>query len=233
MIFVTGDTHRKFSRVVEYIEQDIIKEGDILIILGDVGINYYTDSSDIQLKKKLNKLGITFFCVQGNHELRPENLDTYKLVEWNGGMVYIEEEFPNLVFAKDGEIYTLEDKKYLVCGGAYSVDKEVRILRGLHWFKDEQPSKKNLKILEENLCEVDYKVNYVLTHTCPQKYTPTEAFMSGVDQSKVDRSTEIALDKIEDKLEYDKWFCGHWHINKNIDKIEFMFEKLKMVSEKP
>lgn len=64
----------------------------------------------------------------------------------------------------------------------------------------------------------------VLTHTCPAKYIPVEAFLSWLDQSTVDQSTEDWLDEIEEHLEYQDWFCGHWHINKRIDKIHFLME---------
>ena len=65
----------------------------------------------------------------------------------------------------------------------------------------------------------------VLSHTTPLKYEPVEVFMSGVDQGSVDKSTEIWLDGIEDRLEYKKWYCGHYHTEKKIDKLEIMFEK--------
>ena len=42
MIYVTGDTHREFSR---FSRLDLTKD-DMIIVLGDVGINYYLDSSD-------------------------------------------------------------------------------------------------------------------------------------------------------------------------------------------
>ena len=45
-----------------------------------------------------------------------------------------------------------------------------------------------------------------------------------VDQSRVDKSTEVWLDGIEDRLEYKKWYCGHYHTEKKIDKLEIMFE---------
>ena len=48
--------------------------------------------------------------------------------------------------------------------------------------------------------------------------------MSGVDQSQVDKSTEIWLDEIEGRLEYKKWYCGHYHTEKKIDKLEIMFQ---------
>ena len=72
-------------------------------------------------------------------------------------------------------------------------------------------------------------VDFVLTHTCPLKYVPREAFLSFIDQSTVDNSTECWLDKIEESLSYAVWFCGHWHIEKHIDKIHFIFDKFEVV----
>ena len=43
MIYITGDTHREFYRL-HNIEQN---KDNILIILGDAGINYYLNDEDI------------------------------------------------------------------------------------------------------------------------------------------------------------------------------------------
>lgn len=67
----------------------------------------------------------------------------------------------------------------------------------------------------------------MLSRTCPAKHTPTEAYFSGIDQSKVDKSTEDWLDTIEDRLTYQRWYCGHWHINKHIDCIHFLFSDVE------
>jgi len=75
-------------------------------------------------------------------------------------------------------------------------------------------------------------VDLVLSHTCPAKYIPHEAMMPFVDQSTVDRSTEDWLDGIEDRLQYDAWYCGHWHINKHIDRMHFLFHELAWLPEK-
>lgn len=48
-------------------------------------------------------------------------------------------------------------------------------------------------------------------------------FLASVDQSRVDTSTEKWLDKIEESIDYKAWFCGHWHTDKRIDKIHFLF----------
>jgi 3-oxoacid CoA-transferase subunit A len=45
-----------------------------------------------------------------------------------GGKVFIESDYHNLIFAKNGEFYTIDNKKVLVIGGAYSIDKEYRLI---------------------------------------------------------------------------------------------------------
>lgn len=225
MIYITGDTHRDFSRFYK-----LKKDSDnMLIVLGDVGINYYLYEEDKNCKESLKKLKLKLFCVRGNHEERPENISTYKEVEMFCGKVFIEEEYPNLIFAKDGEIYNIDGKKILVIGGAYSVDKQYRLLHGYKWFKDEQLTKKEMDTILEKVKGKHFDI--VLTHTCPYKYEPREVFMQGLDQSKVDKSMEHFLDEIEENISYDKWYCGHYHTEKQVDKLEFMFGRIKIFNK--
>ena len=127
MIYITGDTHRKFERVQTFCKKYVTNKEDTLIILGDAGINYFGGQKDRELKTMLNKLPITMLCIHGNHEMRPDSIVTYKETEWRSGVVYVEPEFPNLFFAKDGEIYEFAGNRCVVIGGAYSVDKPVRL----------------------------------------------------------------------------------------------------------
>ena len=75
------------------------------------------------------------------------------------------------------------------------------------------------------------KIDIVLSHTCPFKYEPTEMFLQGIDQSTVDDSTERWLDKIEEAIEYKAWFCGHWHVNKRVDKMHFLFHDFESMEQ--
>lgn len=226
MIYITGDTHGEFSRIEKFCHVFQTTKDDILIILGDAGINYFGES-DNKLKKYLQSLPITFFCIYGNHEERPENIKTYKEVKKFSGIVYQEDAYSNLLFAKDSEIYNLNQKKVLVIGGAFSVNKELMIQNGYKWFKDEQPSFKIKQKVLENLEKNNNKVDVILSHTCPYKYLPHEMFHIGVDQNKVDQSLERFLDKLENSVNYQKWYCGHFHTDKIIDKMVFMFEGIK------
>ncbi len=225
MIYITGDKHADFNDVFSFCKTNNTSLDDILIILGDSGINYYNDENDNVLKNNLAKLPITLFSIHGNHEERCENIKTYKTKIFHSGTIYYEEQYPNILFAKDGEIYDFNNKKVLVIGGAYSVDKYIRLARGYRWYESEQPSEevkqKVLKLIDEN-----NNIDIILTHTCPYKYIPIETFISGIDQSTVDSSTERFLDLVEEKLNYKIWYCGHYHINKKIDKIKFMFNDI-------
>lgn len=232
MIYITGDTHGNMSRIQYFCSRLQTKLSDILIILGDAGINYYGPESrkDRKIKEELKSLPITLFCIHGNHEMRPQTIDSYKLRTFKGGKVWVEDEYSNIIFAKDGEFYNFKENgvnyKTLVIGGAYSVDKYYRLSRGYNWFEDEQPSKQIKERVEQQIKKNGYSVDVVLTHTCPLKYEPREWFLPMINQNSVDKSTEEWLDKIEENLEYKKWYCGHYHGEKKIDKLEFLFESI-------
>ena len=270
--YITGDTHGNLKQIHSFCYKMKTTTDDTLVILGDVGINYFNTEQEKKAKAKYNNFGITMLCIHGNHEERPFNIPSYKTKKWKGGIVYYEEEYPNILFAKDGEIYDLDGKKCIVIGGAYSVDKWFRIfkayavcqyfmderlsdteyenailyLRGeksdndgtireslskayellpqgyCTWFKDELPSKEIKMFVESQLA--NNQIDVVFSHTCPEKYIPKEMFLKDIDQSSVDNSVEMWLDKIENNLKYQKWYCGHWHTDKTTEKMTFLFK---------
>lgn len=114
-----------------------------IIILGDAGINFSGSRYDGLKKELLESLPITIFSIHGNHEQRPYTIDSYKEKLWHGGTVYYEEEYPGLLFAKDGEIFDLNGKQTVVMGSAYSIDKEIRLAYGWGWWEDERPRKES------------------------------------------------------------------------------------------
>ena len=221
--YITGDTHGNFNRIDYFCQRFETSKEDILCILGDAGINYYLNKKDYMLKQVLQDMPITFFCIHGNHEERPFNISTYITKKWNGGTVYYEEEFPNILFAKDGEIYNINGKSILVIGGAYSVDKEYRLLKGWSWFKDEQPNKEIVKYIEKQITKQRH-FDIVLTHTCPIKTEPRHMFLPFIDQSKVDKTTELFLQRVADWITFDNWYFGHFHGHWDNGKYHMLFE---------
>ena len=228
--FITGDKHRHFDRVKEFCREMNTRRKDVLIVLGDAGFNFYDDKRDDDLKKEISALNITLFCLHGNKENRPQNVGTYGIRSFCGGKVYYEPQYPNIYFAIDGEIYTFEGKKYMVVGGAHSVDKMRCLEEGTPFWFDEMPNDTIKAKVELELQNQDNKIFGMMTHTCPIDYLPTEMFISTMQNASikrkphkakskklfkpdVDRSTEIWLGELEKNLDYEVWFCGHYHID--------------------
>lgn len=228
-IFITGDTHADFGKLWRLHRDHHTTYEDIVIILGDSGINYMSGNIARITKENITRLPLTVFCIHGNHEQRPENIPTYTQEEWMGGTVYRESAYANLIFAKDGEIYYINGHDFFVIGGAYSPDKQYRIQHKYPWFEDEQPSELIKKCAEEKLAKIGFKVEYVLTHTCPYSCIPFDVIGKNELYGEIDYSTEQWLQKIESKTEYEHWLCGHYHIDYNYQKVRFLFNDIVLV----
>lgn len=231
MIWVTGDTHGNFVRLDAFCRKKETVREDTIIILGDAGFNYHLDERDIRKKEYAGTFPATIFCIHGNHEARPQQIPTYLEGNYCGGRVLYEKAYPNILFAIDGEVYDFGGYSCIAIGGAYSVDKRYRLAHGWNWWPDEQPDSKIRGRVEEKLAAMGNKVDIVLSHTCPFRYQPVETFLPGIDQDKVDKNTELWLGEIEKRLDYRKWYCGHFHISKQVDRIRFMFEDYQCLSQ--
>lgn len=229
----TGDTHGgvganiRISNINKNMPECKPNETGV-IILGDAGLNFYLNKTDKKQKRMLNAQGYTIYCVRGNHEERPENIDTYHL-EYDanvGNMVWVEEEFPNIKFFADGGNYVIDGHPCLVIGGGYSVDKYWRLQRAGYsaaeanianpkkcgWFKDECLTQEEMSaILESNKGK---KFDFVLSHTCPFSWQPTDLFLGCIDQTAVDNSMEIWMDVLKETFNWNIWLFGHYHADR-------------------
>lgn len=226
MYFITGDTHRDFSHIETFCEKYKTNKSDTMIVLGDAGLNYFQNKSDINLKIKVSSLPIKFLFIRGNHEARPQDIDTYKIIKFCNSFAYAEKEFPDLVFTMDGQVYNIEYKTVLTIGGAYSIDKQYRLSRGFEWFKNEQLSKDEMDNILNKYKET--KVDCILSHTAPDSEIPYPLLPSALGNiPNIDKTMELWLDEIKKNVEYDKWYCGHFHINYGDDRFRFMYNDIR------
>lgn len=229
-IFVRGDTHGNFDFLPDFCRENNTSCRDLLIILGDAGINYYgpTQKKEMKLKSFLREQPINIFCVRGNHEDRPEDRPEYSLKDVGiGENVYTNEWMPNVWFAKDGGEYQLNNYSCLVVGGAYSVDKFYRISNGWKWVANEQLSGEERAAVLDTCYRKHY--DHIFTHTCPIQWEPTDLFLRGIDQNMVDKTMERHLADVERYCEYDHWWFGHYHA----DRMDCIGDgKVHMLSER-
>ncbi len=122
MIYITGDTHGDFQRIFDFCMRFETSVDDVMVILGDAGINFSGGFKDQVKKDYIAAMPITLFCIHGNHEQRPFTIPSYEETEWHAGIVYVEKEYPNIMFAKDGEIFLV-----LVYYSTFSLEKPYQI----------------------------------------------------------------------------------------------------------
>ena len=226
MIYLTGDTHGSYRHVRRFARERGLGPGDVLICLGDTGFDYYGDDRDARVKDKAARIGITLLCIRGNHDRNPAALPGYRLEAWRGGQVFRDERWPTILFARDGSVFDLDGRATVAIGGAYSVDKAYRLAKGYEWFADEQLSEAEKHAVEAALAARGWRVDTVLTHTCPASYVPREALHAAIDQSTVDASMEDWLQTIQDRLAYRRWYCGHFHIEKQVGRLRFVYRDI-------
>lgn len=236
-IYITGDKHGDYASVSEFCFQFQTTKEDLLIVLGDNGINYFGESA--MIKKQLESLPITFMMIRGNHDMRPSEDLGYHIkfikTDTYSGMFLVQDDYPSLLFACDGGFYTLKDKEAFVIGGAYSPDKDWRLKMQqegylqYRWFADEQLSKEERSTIRSTLddaCRHQKTIDYFLTHTCPYKYKPVDMLSPNFNQAEIDETMELWLDEIENSVPCQKWYCGHWHIDRVINKMCFMYHAI-------
>lgn len=229
---VTGDTHGGMSTITRIgninRNMNCIPEESAIIILGDAGLNFFLNGTDKKYKKTLNNMGYPIYCVRGNHEERPENIPGMVLIEDENvnNAVWIQEEFPNIRYFVDGNEYNIGGHSTLVIGGAYSIDKWYRLARAGYapseaetanpkkcgWFKDELLTKEEMSAISDNVNGKHF--DFVLSHTCPHSWEPTDLFLNGIDQSQVDKSMEIWMDDLKNKIDWRIWLFGHYHADR-------------------
>ena len=217
-VYFLGDIHGRVPQAIKDLNAQAAANNETyaVVLLGDVGANYFQNYRDKNFKKDLAKRkNLIFFCLRGNHEMRPE--DCGIPVVFNEDViqdVYQEEEYPTINYLIDGKIYDFNGYEVLAIGGAYSVDKFYRLSNGWSWFANEQLSTKEMEAIFEYW--KDGYVDIVISHTCPFEGPPTDLFLPEINQALVDNSMERWLSELEKTIGYEAWLFGHFHDSRRI-----------------
>ena len=248
---VKGDCHGSFDWMDNGCLSDYTPSETAIIVLGDVGFNFWLNKKDDKIKKEVNSKGYRFYCLQGNHEARPTDIAGMQYIYDDDvkGWLYIQPIYSNIRYLKMWGDYCFGKYFTAVLGGAYSVDKWWRLQnagvtgpkdpkyhnpKATGWFPNEQMTKQEMKEAEEALSGIPY--DFVMSHTCPISWQPTDLFLSAVNQNEVDNSMELWMDKFKDKIKYTAWIWGHYHTDrlerphceiyyKDIENLDTIYER--------
>lgn len=213
-LFVTGDIHQsvdihKLSSSNFKIKNDLTKN-DILVITGDIGLVWNYGQTPFGEEKYwrnwLNNKPWTTFCTLGNHEAY-NLIETFPIVEFYGGRA--RKITDSIYYEIRGEIYNLNGKICLSLGGAESIDKEFR-KEGISWWPQEQITEDDIRRARKNLKRYNYKVDYIFTHTGGINVSSFLGFTPTI--------SDVRLDEILREIEYSRHYCGHYHVDMNVDE---------------
>lgn len=248
MIFLTGDTHADWISRLNYSsfpESRGMSKSDYVIILGDFGL-WHDEPYEQYNLDWLDRRPFTTLFLDGNHE----NYDRiysneFPIKDFHGGKV--QEIRPSVFHLMRGECYTLEDHTFFAFGGASSHDisdgilepKDRRIkkwqrerdlgikirffrINHISWWAQELPSKEEMEHGRETLKKIGWKSDFILTHCAPNsiktKLNP--------EWTETDVLTDY-LEEIYQKTNFKHWFCGHYHMEKNVtSNTHVMYEQI-------
>ena len=230
MVLVVGDTHGnitldKLIHLRRECEQGLrhMTKDDYVIVCGDFGLLWNYESlgrcigsnttdwcwaeDEIKLFEWYNSCPWATLWVDGNHE-NYDRLQTYPFSDWHGGRV--QKISDSIIHLMRGEIYEIEGHTYFCMGGAMSTDRGY--VTGtekfdIHkwWWPQEIPSSAEWENAYNHLDEVDWKVDFVITHDAPAHVI--------YKTNKYWRISEVSehLEKFYEMVEFKHWFCGHLH----------------------
>ncbi len=209
MIYITGDTHgtddpNGFLKLKNFAQENRnLTKNDYVIISGDAGI-VWSDSTLDKMISQYSKLPFTILYIDGNHE-NFDMLEEYPVEIWNGGKVHKIDD--SILHLMRGQVFTIEGKKILTFGGAESTDKDYRI-EGKSWWSQEVPSSEEFNEAIDNLLKVDFKVDYIVTHTI-DAITLSIPPMFGYNY-RLDETSKM-LNYFQNNVDYKHWYFGHFH----------------------
>lgn len=236
-IYITGDTHGHIDvhklATKQWKEGANLTKDDFLIILGDFGFIWNLDSMDDWWLNWLNERPWTTLFIDGNHDNHPL-IDTFPEVDFYGGRAHkINKSVYHLMRGYIFDLpYNDTTKSFAVMGGAESIDKAWRV-EGVSWWPTEIPNDDERQLLEKNLEARNWTVNYMLTHDAPNSVIPKLGIILKIENLHANEF-ENWLGGIEYKLNFDKWYFGHWHTDYDLDPLHVvLYNYIEKLEDEP
>ena len=223
MIFITGDTHGDPARFQSPDWTDRDRgwcEQDFLIICGDFGY-LFADSSreNLFLDWLEEEKPYQILFVDGNHE-NFHAIEKYPVECWNGGKVHRIRN--NIRHLMRGQMFMLDGKSIFTMGGAYSIDRYMRVKNRSYW-EEELPNNAEYREAAQNLQQNGNRADIIITHTAPREIIRRMGYYPDAH----DMELTGFLEWIQYECIFGHWYFGHWHIDRDItDRFTALWQNL-------
>lgn len=200
-ILVGGDWHGNTKHAIQMVKEAEKAGAKRILQVGDFGLwSHYEDGVKYldQLNEACRKYGVKVYAVGGNHE----NWDHWDWHLANGPKSYHGFTFirSHILLAPRIHVWDWEGKRFMMAGGAISVDKMYRKVGESYWMNE---------ALTDELVESvqPTKVDYFISHDCSNR-TPFRGRLKPDFESELNRRR---IDTILAKTSPELHFHGHMH----------------------
>lgn len=212
-ILVTGDVHGDILLLLEMVRS--IENDEMLFVTGDFGLFWFDINSNSDkytiLNNMLESKNAYIVFVDGNHE-NHNFINRTEISEFCGAKCH--KLLPRVIHIMRGEIVNIDGIKIFCFGGAYSVDRFWR-KKNKTYFEEELPNENEYDSGLNNLINADFKVDYIITHTCQRRLVKKLGQRhKAIEEIKLQNYIQWIVDNVE----YKKHYFGHWHMDKKISE---------------
>jgi len=122
MIYITGDTHGEYDRMIKIFKNSDISwtADDYLVICGDFG---YVSKRNEAFLNEMDDFGATILFIDGNHE-NFDLLNSFPVEIWNGGKIHKVRK--SIIHLMRSQVFKIDDTTLFTLGGGYSFDRYMR-----------------------------------------------------------------------------------------------------------
>ena len=230
---MTGDIHASYD-IAKLSESCFDTAGltkdDYVIICGDFGLVWNNSASEQYWLRWLDTRPFTTLFVDGNHE-GFSLLNSLPETTWNGGAVH--QVATSVFHLKRGQLFNIDGYRIFAMGGASSSEYDrTHRTQGETWFTEEIPNERERAAALEMLDAADWDCDFVITHCAPSSCA--QGISEHTDRLEIHPMDEYTdwLQTIQDHLTYRHWFCGHYHIDAQIqDKTTALYNRIAVLAD--
>lgn len=197
-VILSGDTHGDGGHVRWIVQHAKQTGADAVFVLGDFGIWDHLDNGRFTdtVSKDAQRHGVPVFFLPGNH-------DNYDLLfEWEATKPRTADGFfeikPGLYYSPRGHRWTWHGTRFMSLGGAYSVDKQPRVLQ-------DGIALRRAQAAEERGSQLAAKDRYMLRLGQWQWWGQEEISQEELDHALRDGEVDILLTHDKPRLSSPGW----------------------------
>lgn len=203
MILLLSDIHGDYFILQDAINKAHQVSATCIIQLGDFGLFDKDNGKDFH--RVCQSANIPVYFIEGNHDDCSRWTALTEVTKiWDDA---------NLFYIPRGTVMEIDGRTLAFMGGAWSIDKNIRLQHNMHWDEREDINDQEVERLIQN--SKDKKIDMFITHCPPnsvisEHFDPNRKLQFGVGLDWHDRTQDI-IENLWIRMGYPKVYSGHMH----------------------